>query len=97
VAGTGADAQPFFRIFAPVTQSRRFDASGVYLRRWVPEISALPDVHVHAPWEAPVGVLADAGIVLGSTYPKPIVDHATARARALAAYKDLRSMLEDDV
>jgi deoxyribodipyrimidine photo-lyase len=90
VAGCGADAAPFFRIFNPVTQSEKFDPRGVYLRRWVPEIAALPDRHIHAPWTAAPETLASAGVALGTTYPRPIVDHAAARARALAAFARLR-------
>lgn len=89
-AGCGADAAPYFRVFAPVTQGERFDAAGDYVRRWVPELAALPDKFVHAPWTAPAGELAMAGVVLGETYPRPMVDHAEARAEALAAFKTLR-------
>jgi deoxyribodipyrimidine photo-lyase len=82
-AGCGFDAQPFFRIFHPVTQGRRFDPTGAYVRRWVPELARLPDRFLHAPWTAPAGVLGSAGVDLGKTYPKPIVDHAWARGRFL--------------
>jgi deoxyribodipyrimidine photo-lyase len=91
-AGSGADASPYFRIFAPVLQGRKFDADGQYVRRWVPELGKVPTAHIHAPWEAPAEVLASAGVRLGENYPRPIVDHATARAEALAAFKQLRSM-----
>lgn len=84
-AGCGADAAPYFRIFNPVTQARRFDPDGAYLRRWVPELAALPDAHLHEPWTAPAAVLAEAGVQLGKTYPRPLVDHAQARDRALGA------------
>jgi deoxyribodipyrimidine photo-lyase len=87
VAGTGPDAQPFFRVFNPVSQSKQYDPDGDYIRRWVPEIAALPNGSLHAPWEAPAGVLAEAGITLGTDYPEPIVNHAEARERALIAYK----------
>ncbi|PTX99007.1 deoxyribodipyrimidine photo-lyase [Opitutus sp. ER46] len=89
-AGCGADAAPYFRIFAPVTQGRRFDPEGAYVRCWVPELARLPAAHVHAPWEAPAEELARAGVALGGNYPRPIVDHATARAEALAAFHKLR-------
>lgn len=89
-AGCGADAAPYFRIFAPVTQGERFDAGGEYVRRWVPELARLPAKWIHRPWEAPAEVLAAAGLELGETYPQPIVDHAAARAEALAAFKQLR-------
>ncbi|MGP1275553.1 MAG: cryptochrome/photolyase family protein [Caulobacterales bacterium] len=90
VAGSGADAAPYFRIFNPVTQGEKFDASGDYVRHWVPEIAALPDKHLHAPWAAPSDVRAKAGIVLGRDYPHPVVDHGKARERALAAYASLK-------
>ena len=86
VAGTGPDAAPYFRIFNPVAQSRRFDAEGSYIRRWVPELAALDEATIHAPWEAAPLDLAAAGIVLDDTYPAPIVDHGSARDRTLAAY-----------
>jgi len=89
-AGCGADAAPYFRIFAPVLQGRKFDGDGDYVRKWVPEIARLPDKFLHAPWEAPADVLANAGIELGRNYPRPVVDHGEARAAALAAYKMLR-------
>lgn len=85
VAGSGADAAPYFRIFNPVAQGERFDPDGAYMRRWVPELAALPAPAIHAPWKAPRGTLAGIGLVLGRDYPLPIVDHAAARARALAA------------
>ena len=86
VAGSGADAAPYFRIFNPVSQGEKFDPDGVYVRRWVPELAGLPTKHLQAPWTAPAAVLAAAGIDLGRTYPRPIVDHAVARERALAAF-----------
>lgn len=89
-AGCGADAAPYFRVFAPVLQGRKFDPDGAYVRRWVPELAKLPSAYLHAPWEAPAEVLQSAGIRLGLAYPRPIVDHATARAEALAAFKSLR-------
>jgi deoxyribodipyrimidine photo-lyase len=90
-AGCGADAAPYFRVFAPVTQGEKFDGEGRYVREWVPELAKLPDKFIHAPWTAPADVLAGAGLRLGETYPKPIVEHARARAEALAAFKALRS------
>jgi deoxyribodipyrimidine photo-lyase len=91
-SGCGADAAPYFRIFAPVTQGERFDGEGNYVRQWVPELAKLPDKFLHAPWTAPEDVLAHAGVRLGATgnYPTPMVDHANARAEALAAFKALR-------
>ena len=91
VAGSGADAAPYFRIFNPVLQGRKFDADGDYVRRFVPELARLDARHIHAPWEAPPDVLAAAGITPGETYPYPIVDLADGRARALDAYARIRS------
>jgi deoxyribodipyrimidine photo-lyase len=90
VAGCGTDAAPYFRIFNPVAQSRRFDPDGGYIRSFVPELAGLDAAHIHAPWQAPAGVLAEAGIRLGETYPAPIVDHRAARRRALDAYARIR-------
>jgi len=90
VAGCGADAAPYFRIFNPVIQGERFDPSGSYVRRWVPELARMPDAFVHKPWAADAVTLAGAGLRLGETYPRPIVDHATARDRALAALASLK-------
>ena len=81
-AGCGADAAPFFRVFNPVTQGERFDPAGDYVRRWVPELAGVPAKWIHRPWEAPG---------LGETYPRPLVDHAAARERALAAWRKARS------
>ena len=86
VAGSGADAAPYFRIFNPVLQGERFDAEGDYVRRWVPELASLENRCLHRPWTAPAAVLAQAGIKLGETYPDRIVDHAMARQRGLSAY-----------
>jgi deoxyribodipyrimidine photo-lyase len=86
-AGTGADAAPYFRIFNPVSQSRKFDPSGAYIRRWVPELAELQGGVIHAPWESGPLELAATGVVLGDTYPYPIVDHAMARERTLDTYK----------
>ena len=89
VAGCGADAAPYFRIFNPVTQGKKFDPAGDYVRRHVPELADLPDKFVQCPWEAPDEVLEEAGIELGKTYPAPIVDLAESRQRALDAYATL--------
>jgi deoxyribodipyrimidine photo-lyase len=81
VASTGSDPLPYFRIFDPVAQGRRFDPEGAYVRRWVPELRGLPDAHVHAPWQAP----ARKG-----DYPGPLVDHAERRRLALERYRAAR-------
>lgn len=89
-AGCGADAAPFFRIFNPVTQSEKFDARGDYIRRWIPELAQLPARWLHQPWRAPAEALRGADIVLGKTYPKPVVNHSEARRRALGAFGAIR-------
>ena len=91
VAGSGADASPYFRIFNPTTQAQKFDLNGDYIRRWCPELAALPTKALHAPADAPDPVLQEAGVRLGDTYPHPIVDHKAARAAALAGYEKVRS------
>jgi len=96
VAGSGADASPFFRIFNPTAQGQRFDAGGDYVRRWVPELKTLPAKWIHAPWMAPPEVLRGAGVRLGQDYPRPIVDHGQARDRALAALKAIARSKYDD-
>lgn len=82
-AGCGCDAQPYFRIFNPMTQGHKFDPEGTYVRSWVPELKNMPTKFIHRPWEASAEVLEAAGVVLGETYPAPIVDHRTARQRFL--------------
>jgi deoxyribodipyrimidine photo-lyase len=91
VAGSGADAAPYFRIFNPVTQGEKFDPNGAYVRRWAPELAGLDARAIHQPWTAAPFDLAAAGVTLGKTYPKPIIDHAAARARALAAFETVKS------
>ena len=91
VAGSGADAAPYFRIFNPVLQGEKFDADGAYVRRWVPELALMPDAWLHKPWLAPADIRRQAGVVLGRTYPLPIVDHAEARDRALAALATIKA------
>ena len=90
VSGCGVDAAPYFRIFNPVAQSLRFDPEGAYLRKWVPALRALPAPAIHAPWTAAPPVLAAAGVRLGETYPRPIVEHDAARKRALARFEKLK-------
>lgn len=97
VAGSGADAAPYFRIFNPVTQGEKFDPEGDYVRRFVPELAGLPARCIHQPWAATAEVLAAAGIRLGESYPHPIADLAETRRRALAAYDIVRGeRLEED-
>jgi deoxyribodipyrimidine photo-lyase len=91
VAGSGADASPFFRIFNPVSQGETYDPQGAYVRRWLPALARLPDRFIHSPWTAPALVLREAGVRLDETYPNPIVDHAQARQRALNAFQSLQS------
>lgn len=87
VAGCGADAAPYFRVFNPVIQGQKFDSQGKYVRHWVPELALLPDKYIHNPWGAPANILKSTGIKLGDTYPFPLVDHAKARLRALEAFE----------
>ncbi len=89
-AGSGADAQPFFRIFNPITQSERFDPKGKYIRKWVPELRELPDKYIHKPWETPKDVQKQTGFKPGASYPLPIVDHKSARKRALEVYEQIK-------
>jgi deoxyribodipyrimidine photo-lyase len=86
IAGCGADAAPFFRIFNPITQSEKFDKQGAYIRRYVPELGNLPDKYIHAPWLAPSEILTAAGVDIGIDYPAPIIDIKESRERALAAF-----------
>lgn len=90
VAGSGADAAPYFRVFNPILQGEKFDPDGDYVRTYVPELAGLPNKYVHKPWEAPEKVLEKSNVSLGSTYPAPIVDHQQARNRALDAYQTMK-------
>ena len=90
VAGSGADAAPYFRVFNPILQGEKFDPDGTYVRRWVPELARLPDKMIHQPWQATPLELASAGVALGKTYPHPIIDHKIGRERALKAYASIR-------
>ena len=87
-AGTGTDPQPFFRIFNPVLQGKKFDPNGAYVRRWVPELARVPDKFVHEPWRLSPAEREAAGC---RDYPAPVVDHAQQRARALAMYRESKS------
>ena len=91
VAGCGADAAPYFRIFNPVLQGQKFDPDGAYVRRYVPELAKLPAACIHAPWEADPAILAHAGVRLAETYPRPIIGLAEGRDRALAAYQKIKT------
>jgi len=95
VAGSGADAAPYFRVFNPLLQAQKFDPDGNYVRLWVPELAALPTEFLHHPSAAPESALRAAGVELGGTYPLPVVDHAAARARALAAYASVRGARDE--
>jgi deoxyribodipyrimidine photo-lyase len=90
VAGAGVDSAPYFRIFNPVLQAEKFDPDGTYVRQWVPELARLEAPAIHSPWNTSGDALDRAGVVLGKTYPKPIIDHAAARARALDAFAKMR-------
>ena len=89
-AGCGADAAPWFRIFNPVLQGQKFDPKGDYVRRWVPELAALPNKYLHRPWELDEQTLAGYGIGLGKDYPAPVVDLAASRQRALDRFIPLK-------
>jgi deoxyribodipyrimidine photo-lyase len=91
VAGCGADAVPYFRVFNPILQGEKFDPQGDYVRRWVPELGGLPASLIHQPWRATPLELQSAGVRLGTTYPEPIVEHRAGRERALVAYAKLRA------
>jgi deoxyribodipyrimidine photo-lyase len=86
-AGTGADAAPYFRVFNPMLQGMKFDPQGAYVRRWIPELAAVPDKFIHEPWKMPPEEQRQLGCVIGKDYPVPIIDHATARQRALLTYQ----------
>jgi deoxyribodipyrimidine photo-lyase len=92
VSSSGCDAQPYFRIFNPVTQSERFDAEGKFIKRYLPQLKHLDSKSIHAPWTSSTGVLAGANLVLGRDYPHPIVDHATAREKTLERYRIVRKI-----
>ena len=90
VAGSGADAAPYFRIFNPILQGKRFDPDGSYIKKFIPELEQLPSRYLFSPWEAPIEVLSEANIELGSDYPEPIVDLIKSRDRALEAFSTIR-------
>ena len=88
--GCGADAAPYFRIFNPMTQGMKFDPDGEYVKRWVPELAALPAKYIHQPWEATASELKSFGVTLGDNYPIPIIEHTFGRERALEALASLK-------
>ena len=92
VAGCGADAAPFFRIFNPIIQGEKFDPEGAYVRRWVPELAHAPTDSIHQPWKVDAALSQGAGLSLGQRYPAPIIDHGTARDRALAALATIKAV-----
>lgn len=87
-AGTGTDAAPYFRVFNPVLQAKRFDPDGAYVRQWIPELRDVPDSHIHEPWRMDVETQRASGCMIGVDYPAPIVDHALRRNEAISRYKD---------
>ena len=90
VAGSGADAAPYFRIFNPITQSEKFDSNGTYIKKWLPELKNVPTKYIHEPWKIPESVLQEINLKLGEDYPLPIIDHKVARERALYHYHSLK-------
>ncbi len=89
-AGTGTDAQPYFRIFNPISQGETFDPDGTYVKRYIPELANVPTKYIHAPWLMPPMLMHEVRCLIGHDYPAPIVDHATQRVKALAMYKLVR-------
>ncbi len=90
VAGCGADAAPYFRIFNPITQGEKFDPDGEYIRQYVPELKNLPNKYLFSPWQAPKNILETSGIILGKSYPEPIVDIKLSRELALDSFKQIK-------
>jgi deoxyribodipyrimidine photo-lyase len=90
-AGTGTDAAPYFRIFNPILQGKKFDPAGSYVRHWVPELKSVPEAHIHEPWLMPSDLQSRIGVRIGKDYPAPIVEHGFARERTLAAYRSART------
>lgn len=95
-SSSGCDAQPYFRIFNPITQSEKFDAEGKFIRRYLPQLAGLPGKHIHAPWLCPADLLKAAGVKIGKDYPEPMVDHAEARKRTLLRYAVVKKDLGEE-
>jgi len=91
----GCDAQPWFRIFNPLAQSEKFDPQGVFIRRYVPELAQVPEKFIRAPWRLSVSEQRRLGVIIGQTYPAPIVEHAFQRVQALALFKAIRPARPD--
>ncbi len=89
-AGTGTDAAPYFRVFNPILQSKKFDPEGIYIKRWIPELAAVPARFIHTPWEMDTKMQRQSGCIIGENYPPPIVDHIFARERILEVYKSAK-------
>jgi deoxyribodipyrimidine photo-lyase len=87
-AGTGTDAAPYFRVFNPILQAKRFDPTGEYVRRWIPELRGVPDRYIHEPWKMDEDTQRGSGCMMGRDYPAPVVDHSLRRVEAIARYKD---------
>ncbi|MGB1183296.1 MAG: cryptochrome/photolyase family protein, partial [Candidatus Puniceispirillaceae bacterium] len=96
IAGCGADAAPYFRVFNPVTQGQKFDADGDYTRKYVPELRDMPNKYLFNPWDAPADILARARVRLGSDYPKPIVEVKASRQRALDTFAQMPKLNPDE-
>jgi deoxyribodipyrimidine photo-lyase len=92
VAGTGTEAAPYFRVFNPMLQGQTWDPRGAYVRRWVPELARVPVEYIHMPWTMPIEVQRRSRCLIGGDYPLPIVDHPSARERALASWRGIRGI-----
>jgi deoxyribodipyrimidine photo-lyase len=90
VAGTGTDAAPYFRVFNPILQGKKFDPQGKFIKHWIPELSGIPTKYIHSPWEMPATIQKQSGCIIGRDYPQPIIEHSFARDRILEVYKASR-------
>tara|TARA_A100000164_G_C21183124_1_gene441485 strand:- start:87 stop:485 length:399 start_codon:yes stop_codon:yes gene_type:complete len=91
VAGCGADAAPYFRIFNPILQGEKFDSEGEYIKKWIPSLKSVPKKYIHKPWELDADTAKKINFDIERDYYKPIVDHKMARDKALIAFKELKS------